>query len=231
MPPERPLFSRIARSIQGRMGKLAEDNPDGALAKYLWLWQSIGRRPGRRLIPRPIRFFFMASLDLFSLVGWYVRTAILRVVRSARSKEAIMSFARTNRIAALTIVAGGVIGGLLTFSPLVLWSPADDVAEQMTADAQAIETTSPRRNSMPVVIDSVAVEGNIRLADLTIIAMGGLDQGSAYTIFDIQRATKAMWATGHFKDISVRVEGDVGDGNLTLIWEVDEKERADAISR
>ena len=73
----------------------------------------------------------------------------------------------------------------------------------------------------PVVIDSVDVEGNIRQADLTIIAFGGLNRGSAYTIFDIQRATKAMWATGHFKDIRVRVEGDIG-GHVTLIWEVDE---------
>ena len=69
MPPARPLFSRIARSMQGLMAKLAEENPDGALAKYLWLWQSMGRRPGRRLIPRPIRFFFVASLDLFSLLS------------------------------------------------------------------------------------------------------------------------------------------------------------------
>ena len=73
----------------------------------------------------------------------------------------------------------------------------------------------------PVVIDSVDVEGNIRQADLTIIAFGGLNRGSAYTIFDIQRATKAMWATGQFKDIRVRVEGDIG-GQVTLIWEVDE---------
>ena len=62
-----PLFSRIARSIQGRMSKSVEDNPDGALAKYLWLWQSMGRRHGRRLIPRSVRFFLVVSLDVFSL--------------------------------------------------------------------------------------------------------------------------------------------------------------------
>ena len=76
----------------------------------------------------------------------------------------------------------------------------------------------------PVVIDSVAVEGNIRQADITIIAMGGLNRGSAYTIFDIQRAFKSMWATGQFKDIRVRVEGDVGGGGVTLVWEVDEQD-------
>ncbi len=76
----------------------------------------------------------------------------------------------------------------------------------------------------PVVIDSVDVEGNIRQADLTIIAMGGLNAGAAYTVYDIQRATKAMWATGQFKDIRVRVEGDVGTGGVRLIWEVDEQD-------
>ena len=76
----------------------------------------------------------------------------------------------------------------------------------------------------PVLIDSVGVEGNIRQADLTIMAMGGLNEGSAYTIFDIQRASKSMWATGQFKDIRVRVEGDVGDGMVTLVWMVDEQD-------
>ena len=75
----------------------------------------------------------------------------------------------------------------------------------------------------PVVIDSVDVAGNHRQADLTIMAMGGLIRGSAYTIFDIQRATKLMWATGQFKDIQVRVEGDIGD-RVTLVWVVDEQD-------
>ena len=75
----------------------------------------------------------------------------------------------------------------------------------------------------PVVIDSVDVSGNVRQADLTIMAMGGLIRGSAYTIFDIQRATKLMWATGQFKDIQVRVEGDIGD-RVTLVWVVDEQD-------
>ncbi len=110
------LFSTIARSIQGRVIKSATDNPDGALAKYMWLWRSMGKRPGRGLIPRPIRFFIVVLLDLFSLVGWYVRTGILRVARSVGSKEAIMRIYRTNQVATLAIVAGGVIGASLSIS-------------------------------------------------------------------------------------------------------------------
>ena len=116
-----PLFSRISRSIRDRVS----NNPDGALATYVWLWQSMGKRPGRSLIPRPIRFFFAASLDFFSLVGWYVRTGILRVGRSVGSKEAIMRIYRTNQVAALAIVAGMAIGGGLTFG--FLESRSDDV--------------------------------------------------------------------------------------------------------
>lgn len=133
-----PLFSRIARSIQGRVS----NNPDGALAKYLWLWQSMGKRPGRSLIPRPIRFFFVVSLDVLSLVGWYVCTGMLRVVRSARSKEAIMSFARTNVVAGLIIMVGMAIGGGLTLRFLPS-SPSGDVPPQPVVVVDGVPPRSP----------------------------------------------------------------------------------------
>ena len=99
----------------------------------------------------------------------------------------------------------GVLVGLLSTAP---------------AHAQQL----PTGGVAPVVIDSVAVEGNIRQGELAIIALGGLNQGLAYTIFDIQRAVKSMWATGQFKDISVRVEGEVGGGDVTLVWDVEEQD-------
>ena len=79
------------------------------------------------------------------------------------------------------------------------------------------------------MIDSVAVQGNNRLADSTIIAMGGLNPGSNVTIFDIQQATKSMWASGQFEDILVRVELRPGaelveDGKVILVWDVDEQD-------
>ena len=133
-----------------------------------------------------------------------------------------MTLSRTNLVVVLTIMAGGAIGGFLAFGPLVLRSPADDAAEQVTADAQA--------GARSVVFDAVDVVGNIRQADSTIIAMSGLDPGSAYTTADIARAKRSMLATGQFTDILVRVDGD--GGVMTLIWEVNEQERAeDAIDR
>ena len=140
-----PLFSRISRSIQDRVS----DNPDGALAKYVWLWQSMGKRPGRRLIPRPIRFFFVTSLDVFSLVGWYVRTGILRVAASVGSKEAIMNLARSKRVAGLTILAGGVLGASLTFG--FLGSRSDAVPAHNPVVAASV-TTEDRIEVVPVEI-------------------------------------------------------------------------------
>ena len=176
-----PLFSTIARSIRGRMSKSVEDNPDGALAKYLWLWQSMGKRPGRSLIPRPIRFFFAASLDVFSLVGWHVRTGILRVVRDLRSKEAIMRIYRTNLAASLAIMVGMAIGGGLTFT-YVLLSHSDDVpsvnpiaAPSMTSEARA-DAIDRAERILRTRIDEFGVEEpNIQRAgaDRLIVGLPG----------------------------------------------------------
>ena len=75
----------------------------------------------------------------------------------------------------------------------------------------------------PILIDSVAVRGNVRLADLTIIAMASINRGTAYTIFDIQKATKELWASGQFWDITAHIEGNVGE-HVTLVWEVEEQD-------
>lgn len=44
-----------------------------------------------------------------------------------RRKEANMWLSRRDLVPVLTIMAGGVVGALLTFSPLVLWSPDGEV--------------------------------------------------------------------------------------------------------
>ena len=82
MPRGNRLFLSISRWIRHRLGKSAEDNPDGAMAMYAWLWRSIGKQRGRVLIPRSIRFCFVASLDFILLGGWHVRARILGASRS-----------------------------------------------------------------------------------------------------------------------------------------------------
>jgi len=81
------------------------------------------------------------------------------------------------------------------------------------------------------LIDAVVVQGNIRQADRTIIAMGGLNSGSVYTLSDIQRATESMWATGQFKDVRVLVGRALGDDMLTLIWDVVERDLEEPLIR
>ena len=130
-----------------------------------------------------------------------------------------MRLSPTDLLPVLTIIAGGVVGASLTLSFLVLWSPDEDVAEQMTADAQSIP------QPFAVTFDSVYVDGNIRLPDSRIIAMGGLDHGSAYTFGDIDRAGRSMWATEEFAGVYVRIRGDDRRGELvTLTWVVNEME-------
>ena len=75
----------------------------------------------------------------------------------------------------------------------------------------------------PIGIDSIAVIGNVRQSDMAIILLSELTGDGVYTIFDIRRATKILWATQQFRDITAHVEGAVGD-RVTLIWEVDERD-------
>ena len=56
-----------------------------------------------------------------------------------------MRLSRTDVVPMLTIVAGGVVGGLLTFSPLVPWSPADEVAAPVPAWSLCKEVSRPAR--------------------------------------------------------------------------------------
>jgi hypothetical protein len=56
-----------------------------------------------------------------------------------------MKLSRTDVVPVLTIVAGGVVGVLLTFSPLVLWSPAEDVPAPVPAWSPSKEVSRPAR--------------------------------------------------------------------------------------
>jgi len=81
-----------------------------------------------------------------------------------------MNLVRSKRVAGLAIVAGGVIGGLLTFSPLVLWSPADDVAEQVTAEARAEEPLE-----FKLVLSVTELESALSQIDRQIVGALGVD--------------------------------------------------------
>ena len=56
-----------------------------------------------------------------------------------------MRLSRTDVVPMLTIVAGGVVGVLLTFSPLALWSSAEDVPAPVPAWSPSKEVSRPAR--------------------------------------------------------------------------------------
>jgi len=77
---------------------------------------------------------------------------------------------------------------------------------------------------MPLVrVDSIAVEGNSRLAASAVLGTLGFEVGSEITNRDIQRAIKNLYGTGQFADVVLRAEGDPGQP-VTLIVQVEERE-------
>ncbi len=73
----------------------------------------------------------------------------------------------------------------------------------------------------PILIDSIVVAGSVRQSHEGILTFAGLAAGNEYSIFDLQRAAKDLWATGQFVDITFQVEGLVGQG-VTLTLHIEE---------
>jgi len=139
--------------------------------------------------------------------------------------EAIMSFARTNRIAALTIVAGAVIGGLLTLSPLILSSPADEVAEQVTPEARA-EVPLEFKLILPVT----ELESALARIDRQIVGALGVDELRALgrNIEDPSQDTQDLIFGGDTDQLlnlrpftSLLASGDVGGAYLVATEDVE----------
>ena len=79
-------------------------------------------------------------------------------------------------------------------------------------------TATPQR----VIVDSVAVAGNYRVAIASVRALFGIQSGTTVTFREIQKGTKALMATGQYADVTVRVLESRGDHAVLLI-EVEER--------
>ncbi len=73
----------------------------------------------------------------------------------------------------------------------------------------------------PPVVDSIAVEGNVRLTPAQVIGTAGLVVHQPINYRDIQRAVTALFRTGQFDD--VLVEQRVSQGRLILAFKVKER--------
>ncbi len=71
-----------------------------------------------------------------------------------RCKEANMWLSRRDLVPVLTIMAGGAVGALLTFSPMVLWSPDGDVPAPDPVVALSLVVESATR----VVFEAEGIE-------------------------------------------------------------------------
>jgi outer membrane protein insertion porin family len=82
------------------------------------------------------------------------------------------------------------------------------------ARAQAQQQGGPQR------VDSVLVEGNVRVATTSVEAVFGVQAGTEITFREIQKGIKSLLATGQFSDVVVRARGS--DAGAVLVVEVEE---------
>ena len=83
---------------------------------------------------------------------------------------------------------------------------------------------SAQQQGIPLVrVDSVAVVGNVRLSEITIVGTLGFQAGSEVTYREIQRGIKNLFATGQFEDVAIFAEGAAGEP-VTLRLEVEERD-------
>jgi len=83
---------------------------------------------------------------------------------------------------------------------------------------------SAQQQGIPLVrVDSIAVVGNVRLTEVSIIGTLGFSAGSTVTYREIQKGIKALYATGQFQDVAVFAEGAANEPVL-LRLEVEERD-------
>lgn len=80
-----------------------------------------------------------------------------------------------------------------------------------------LPVTGPARAMEPFVIEDIRVEGVKRLEIGTVLNYLPVRSGETFSSEDAQRAVRALYGTGLFRDVSLYREGD------TLIIEVDER--------
>lgn len=73
----------------------------------------------------------------------------------------------------------------------------------------------------PILVDSVLVEGAMRIQQQAILALFGIQPGQRITYRDIQRGVKSLVGTGQFDDVVVRARGTT---SATIVVRVDERD-------
>ncbi len=69
---------------------------------------------------------------------------------------------------------------------------------------------SARQSNLQVVVDSIAVEGNVRVSRANIIARMEITVGDTITRRQLREAELALWSSGQFRDIRLFAPTEVG---------------------
>jgi outer membrane protein insertion porin family len=91
----------------------------------------------------------------------------------------------------------------------------------VAAAGQGQDPATPPPAPSPT-LDSVAVEGNVRLTTSQVLGSSGLLVGQPTNYRDIQRALTALFRTGQFDDVSI-LQGDDSSGLVVLVIRVKER--------
>jgi outer membrane protein assembly factor BamA len=74
------------------------------------------------------------------------------------------------------------------------------------------------------VVDSLAVEGNLRVTAAQIITNSGLQTGKPTNYRDLQRAITSLFRTGQFDDVVIRqMDEDTTRAGVVLVIKVSER--------
>lgn len=135
----------------------------------------------------------------------------------AASQRAAVAEAGAGRWAARRLLRPVRLGGVLARGSA--WAVA---GAALLGGGAGFGAAAQAAGDSPLVrIDSVAAEGMVRLEYGDVVGAAGIQPGSLNSWLDIQRAVKALWATGEFEDVVVRV--DESTGRNVLVFQVEER--------
>ena len=78
-------------------------------------------------------------------------------------------------------------------------------------------------------VDSITVEGNVRLTDEEVLADLALQPRTTISFRDIQTALKELWSTGQYRDFTISAQGGQ-DEPVLLVLDVEEQDIMDAVT-
>jgi outer membrane protein insertion porin family len=118
----------------------------------------------------------------------------------------------------ITVVRRGVARAALLGLALVLVG----LPAPASAHAQDPAVAAPGE-PLVVLLDGVAVRGNARVAEATILSLAALRPGTYISGIEVQEAIRRIMASGNFESVEVFSTEDPASGRASLVFEVVER--------